>query len=56
VQEQHRRSLAALVIGHARAQHIDGLFGERLFCHGLSLSIGAVREHAARADQINSPP
>jgi len=48
MQKQHRRSLAALVIGHAATQHIDGLFCEWLFCHRSSRSIGPVREHAAR--------
>jgi hypothetical protein len=33
VQKQHRRALAALVIGHAGAQHLDGLFCQRLFGH-----------------------
>src|ERR1019366_9272833 len=33
MQKQHRRPLAALVIGHAAIQHIDGLFCERLLCH-----------------------
>jgi len=49
VQQQHRRSLAALVIGHGATQHIDGLFGERLFCH-LILASG-ICQHGERLDR-----
>src|SRR4051812_34195452 len=39
MQQQHRRALAALVIGHLAAEHVDGLFCQRLFCHcGLPVS------------------
>jgi hypothetical protein len=33
MQEHDRRALAALVIGHAVTEHIDGVFRQRLFCH-----------------------
>ena len=51
MQKQHRRALAALVIGHAATQHVDGLFYQRLFCH-LNTLDGTLRfsEHAARSD------
>jgi hypothetical protein len=50
VQKQHRRTLAALVIGHAGAEHVDGLFCQRLFCHGSLSIIERVWDHAARLD------
>lgn len=37
VQEQDRRALAALVIGHAVTEHVDKYLCERLFGHGASL-------------------
>ncbi len=36
VQKQHRRALAALMIGHTGAEHVDSLFCQRLFCHWCS--------------------
>ena len=33
MQQQHRPALAAFMIGHAGAEHIDDLLGERLFRH-----------------------
>ena len=50
MQKQHRGSLAALVIGHAATQHIDGLFCERLFCHWIFRSTSTGRDHAVRLD------
>jgi hypothetical protein len=41
VQKQHRRALAAFMIGHAAVEHIDGLLGERLFGHVISLDTPA---------------
>jgi hypothetical protein len=55
VQKQHRRSLAALVIGHAAAQHLDGLFCERLFRHLLDRCLHD-RTISRRQRRINSPP
>jgi hypothetical protein len=45
VQEQHRRTLAAFVVGDAGVEYIDGLFAERLFGHEFSRLIAAVFAH-----------
>src|SRR3954452_18215477 len=33
MEQQHGSALATLMIGHLAAEHVDGLFCQRLFCH-----------------------